>query len=92
MTDYNDGKWHGWNGGGCPVHPKSEVRLWDAASGQEAFTAADAAHWSFSGAFRVTKPYRAPREWWAWQDGEGLWHMAEMQVAGAIHVREVTDE
>ena len=40
---------------------------------------------------RATKPYRAPREWWAWQDGEGLWHMAEMQVAGAIHVREVTD-
>lgn len=25
MTDYNDGKWHGWNGGKCPVHPKSNV-------------------------------------------------------------------
>ena len=21
MIDYNDGKWHGWNGGECPVHP-----------------------------------------------------------------------
>jgi hypothetical protein len=25
MTDYNDGNWHGWNGGDCPVHPQSEV-------------------------------------------------------------------
>ena len=28
MTDYNDGKIHGWNGGPCPVHPKTEVRYW----------------------------------------------------------------
>lgn len=27
--DYNNGEWHTWNGGECPVHPKSvvEVRL-----------------------------------------------------------------
>lgn len=25
MTDYNDGNWHGWNGGECPVHPKTLV-------------------------------------------------------------------
>ena len=25
---YNDGKIHGWNGGDCPVHPKSRVRAW----------------------------------------------------------------
>ncbi len=25
MIDYNDGNWHGWNGGECPVHPKSAV-------------------------------------------------------------------
>ena len=23
--DYNDGAWHGWNGGECPVHPKTFV-------------------------------------------------------------------
>ena len=30
MTNtYNDGKWHGWNGGECPVHPKTVVDyLW----------------------------------------------------------------
>ncbi|SEU02446.1 hypothetical protein [Paracoccus homiensis] len=26
MSDYNDGKWHGWNGGECPVHDKSTVQ------------------------------------------------------------------
>lgn len=27
MTDYNDGKWHGWNGGECPVHPDAVVEV-----------------------------------------------------------------
>lgn len=25
MTNYNDGKWHGWNGGECPVHADSLI-------------------------------------------------------------------
>ena len=25
MTNYNDGRWHGWNGGECPVHPETVV-------------------------------------------------------------------
>ena len=64
MTDYNDGKWHGWNGGECPVHPKSDVRIWDCASGQDIYLPAEAVHWTFRGAFRVVKEYREPREWW----------------------------
>ena len=33
MTNYNDGKWHGWNGGECPVHPKSMVdAVWHDAN------------------------------------------------------------
>lgn len=27
MIDYNNGKWHDWNGGECPVHPKSVVEV-----------------------------------------------------------------
>jgi hypothetical protein len=27
MTDYNDGKWHGWNGGECPVDPQTHVDI-----------------------------------------------------------------
>ena len=26
-VDYNDGNWHGWNGGECPVHPDSEIAV-----------------------------------------------------------------
>lgn len=33
MSDYNDGKIHGWNGGPCPVHPKTEVEFWTRESG-----------------------------------------------------------
>ena len=47
MTGYNDGKWHGWNGGECPVHPKSRVQglepvgvFWTAD--------AEACHWGES--------------------------------------------
>jgi len=28
MIDYDNGKIHGWNGGWCPLHPKSEVQVW----------------------------------------------------------------
>ena len=27
MTDYNDGKWHGWNGGECPVDLDAEIEI-----------------------------------------------------------------
>ena len=27
MTDYNDGKWHAWNGGECPVDPEAHVDI-----------------------------------------------------------------
>ncbi len=43
MTDYNDGKWHGWNGGECRVTP---VSSWasgpdaDAGSANSRFIAA----------------------------------------------------
>ena len=28
MTDYNNGQIYGWNGGDCPVDPKTEVEYW----------------------------------------------------------------
>jgi hypothetical protein len=27
IVDYNDGNWHRWGGGNCPVHPETEVEL-----------------------------------------------------------------
>lgn len=74
MTDYNDGKWHGWNGGECPVHPKSEVQValdtGMAAIRPYAFDYGWDHNLYREGkivAFRVTKPYVEPpktREIW----------------------------
>ena len=71
MIDYNDGEWHGWNGGECPVHPKSvvDVKFNDGAE----FKGQEAEDWIWNAtcykiiAFRVTKPYvepPKPREFW----------------------------
>jgi hypothetical protein len=68
MTDYNDGRWHGWNGEKCPVPPKSIVQLrWlDKEKGYgkdiEADYFPDVCWEHVAGAnhivaFRVTKPY-----------------------------------
>ncbi len=71
-NDYNNGAWWGWNGGECPVHPKSEVRalaMWSTYSMKRAaseFSWGDAA--DRIDAFRVVKAYREPRECWTYGD------------------------
>jgi len=81
MTDYNDGEWHLWHGGDCPVHPKSVVDIiWHDpkmstaaqagfASGLKAFDRyGPYAAWPHVVKFRVVTPYVEPvkpREWWA---------------------------
>ena len=76
MTNYNDGKWHGWNGGECPVHPESVVKVQvRSESRHEADrdkTQRRAVEWDWSiegvdgdiTAFRVTKEHKEPREFW----------------------------
>lgn len=78
MTDYNDGNWHEWNGGECPVHPESEIdavwpsMMYDRKSYRDARKAKDFP-WILGGGlvpflFRVTKPHvepPKPREFWA---------------------------
>lgn len=79
MTDYNNGEWHDWNGGECPVHPESvvEVRVWLAGYGADGATNnAGMWRWRHNGgmgdiiAFRVVTPYVEPKkpcEFWAYQ-------------------------
>ena len=93
MTNYNDGKWHGWNGGECPVHPESDVNTFFIHDGNTPRTQtcdgarqASGQDWACVIAFRVVKEHKEPREFWV--DPErciavGVYH------AGFIHVREV---
>lgn len=69
MTNYNDGKIHGWNGGECPVHPETVVKFWH----REGIAASDRAGqywWEHSDtdgdiiAFQVVKAYVEPKVIW----------------------------
>lgn len=103
MNDYNDGQIHGWNGGECPVHPKSEVMFWfrgmsgyvnDAGRG----CLAASFDWNHYGGkldivcFQVTKPYVEPKTIWVNQySGIGsigvAWPTEEMAKENAIDHR-----
>lgn len=74
-VDYNDGNWHGWNGGECPVHPESDVKVVLLEGVAPLSRAAKYLAWSHDTlypegnivAFRVTKQYvepPKPREFW----------------------------
>lgn len=83
MTDYNDGQWHGWNGGECPIDPGCMVEFQtiggvDGGATEEPWIACELV-WSHDGddsdiiAFRVIKARREPRAIWLveWSDGCG---------------------
>lgn len=69
MNDYNDGKIHGWNGGDCPVHPKTVVEYW-LRGGLIDNDPAGLLKWQHGKntadiiAFRVTKVHREPKMVW----------------------------
>lgn len=107
MTDYNDGNWHGWNGGECPVHPKSiiqavrgtdgdaDVVTWEAGNFQASNWIDDGRSYSVI-AFRVVKEYREPREFWLYRDSAAERFGVSLGKPTAfwgevIHVREVIE-
>lgn len=68
-TNYNDGRWYGWNGGECPVHPETivEVIIVAGAGGERRDRKAETFAWGLYPdhnivAFRVIKEYKEPRE------------------------------
>lgn len=106
VTDYNDGNWHGWTGGECPVHPKSAVDV--KFNDGEEYEGRGAGGWVWKGtldkiiAFRVTKPYVEPREFWVNEYPSGFGGVynsravanncaAETRIR-CIHLREVIEE
>lgn len=74
MTNYNDGKWYGWNGGECPVHPKTVVEMISCEPISVVTVAsvdtdtANSFNWNDHDdpivAFRVLKEYKEPRGGW----------------------------
>lgn len=94
-TQYNDGEWHGWDGGDCPVHPESMVEHRLTRGGIHVPVHARNIEWSRPLLFRVTKEHKEPREW--------LISMSAMHVqrvpsgfkhdgpSNYVHVREVLE-
>ena len=77
MTDYNDGKIHGWNGGDCPVHPDSVISYWLRNELTSSNVEAGLCRWSHFNidcdiiAFRVVKQYVELKTIWVneYEDG-----------------------
>jgi hypothetical protein len=96
LVDYNDGKWHRWSGGECPVHLDSVVEVMfiglssvnDFELNARSFTW-DSVHAPIV-AFRVTKehvePPKAPREFWLLSGKIYSYYPVNPDT---VHVREV---
>lgn len=104
MTDYNDGKWHGWNGGECPVHPETLVEgiyinpeEGGVDSRSPVTDRASEFDWErverfLLVSFRVIKPYREPREVWMLKGVlSGNWVPVPKDYDGAVLFREVIE-
>ena len=96
MTNYNDGNWHGWNGGECPVHPKTIVEVIWFCSGRctssEVTEAGRRMTWVKDDpkggvapiAFRVIRAHREPEEVWVGRgSGGGIYYYATKAQAVA---------
>ena len=94
-SEYKEGVWYGWNGGECPVHPRTIVEISTRMGAQEAATAS-AWTWHMSAnpiiAFRVIKQHREPLDVWLRQGIlSGEWHPCRPAAEGAILFREVLE-
>lgn len=104
-VNYNDGKWQGWNGGDCPLHPETvvEVVLDNGSLVKGEF--ASRWFWDIDStriiAFRVIKEHKEPREFWIVDGGymshagfdrmRDAYNCALVHGGKVIHVREVTE-
>lgn len=98
MINYNDGKWHGFNGGECPVHPKTVVDIVTAERGLIPYEGRRAGFTSWNGAtepiiaFRVIKEHKEPeRAWSRCVDGATYRNVEFKFIGGVAHVREVLE-
>lgn len=99
MTNYNDGKWHGWNGGKCPVHPESIV-VCAFTQGSPLKRKAYEFSWDLDTtgldvdiiAFRVVKEHKEPREFYAvYSLTDYAWTEVSSGFPGSVLFREVIE-
>jgi hypothetical protein len=69
VTNWNDGTIHDWNGGDCPVHPKTMVEYWMRRNGASECNAGNLVwdHDETAGdiiAFRVVERHVEPKVIW----------------------------
>lgn len=64
MTNYNDGKWHGWNGGECPLHPETTVDVVVSSGDRRTVKSKSWHNYHQIIAFRVIEEWKKPREFW----------------------------
>lgn len=100
--NYNDGNWHGWNGGECPVHPKSKVEV--VIRDPEGLIRSNAGYvqllrWEYLEgypniiAFRVVKEHREPRDFWLDTVTQQVFYseVVSSDKRRIVHVREVLE-
>jgi len=91
MTNYNDGQWHGWSGGECPVHEQSIGNLTYYDGTVYKNVRMSGFDWQQPLLFRVTKEHKEPREFWITANEHGVLCVDSRRCFNAIHVREVIE-
>lgn len=87
------GKWVGWNGGECPVHPKTIIEI--VGGFDDSYTSVacpDEVIWENVSAYRIITPYKESKEYWVSEDRHGNLHVTKEFRHNATHVRKVEED
>lgn len=94
MTEYVTGQIYGWNGGECPVHPKTVVEYWTRSGRTSSLRSkATCLEWEHNNSggdivcFQVITPYVEPKTLWVneYADGEMLAYASEEAAKGYVY-------
>lgn len=90
-VNYNDGKWWGWNGGECPVHPETigDITYFDGMTYKDCKMGQY--DWDAPLLFRVIKEHREPREGWVYASDIRYDKPDDYEMQVFVHVREVIE-
>lgn len=87
MSEYVTGQIYGWNGGECPVHPKTKIKIWTRNGNVFAEGGCGAEHflWRHHNSigdivcFQVITPHTEPKTIWVneYGDGRGFGYTSE---------------